>query len=87
MSTDRSRDTNTYGYVLCCDVCDYCGGISIIVLIIIVVLGCIAAGGAAFFFFYWNRKRGGRDEETVEDKEIESEDTSNDEHEISLDTY
>ncbi|CAO4367437.1 unnamed protein product [Caenorhabditis nigoni] len=73
MSTDRSNDKNTYGYVMCCDVCGYCGGIStwIIVLIILVILGCIAAGGVVFYFLYWKRKKGGRD-----GGEVESEDTS-----------
>ncbi|CAO4367439.1 unnamed protein product [Caenorhabditis nigoni] len=91
MSSSNSGNTNTAGYVSCCDVLDLCGsGMTtwIIVIIIIVILGCIAAGGAAFFFFYWNRKMGGRDEEAVEDKEIESEEcTSKSEHEISVDTY
>ncbi|PIC49063.1 hypothetical protein B9Z55_007797 [Caenorhabditis nigoni] len=83
MSTDRSSDTNTYGYVMCCDVCDYCGGIAtwIIVLIVIVILGCFAAGGTVFYFLYWKRKKGGRDGGEVE----ESEDTSKSEHGIIVD--
>ncbi|PIC49065.1 hypothetical protein B9Z55_007798 [Caenorhabditis nigoni] len=90
MNSDKGGDSNTLGYILCCDYGGYCGsGMSawVIVIIIIVILGCIAAGGAAFFFFYWNRKMGGRDEEEVEDKEIQSGDTSKSEHEISVDTY
>ncbi|ULU08470.1 hypothetical protein L3Y34_019576 [Caenorhabditis briggsae] len=92
MSSDKSSDTSTLGYISCCDLAEICGSGSgmatwIIVIIIIVILGCISAGGAAFFFFYWNRKMGGRDVEEVEEEMESEEDASKNEHEISVNTY
>ncbi|UMM20381.1 hypothetical protein L5515_015674 [Caenorhabditis briggsae] len=90
MSSDKSSDTSTLGYISCCDLAEICGsGMAtwIIVIIIIVILGCISAGGAAFFFFYWNRKMGGRDVEEVEEEMESEEDASKNEHEISVNTY
>ncbi|CAO4366717.1 unnamed protein product [Caenorhabditis nigoni] len=89
METDsyNNGETDTVGYLECCDMFSYCGGTSgwVIFLIILIVIGCLAAAGAAFWFFYWKRKMGGRDEE---EKEVESgEDTTKSGYDISVDTY
>ncbi|CAO4366704.1 unnamed protein product [Caenorhabditis nigoni] len=83
----NNGETDTVGYIGCCDIFGYCGGMSgwVIFLIILIVIGCLAAAGAAFWFFYWKRKMGGRDEE---EKEVESgEDTTKSGYDISVDTY
>ncbi|CAO4366715.1 unnamed protein product [Caenorhabditis nigoni] len=72
----KNGETETYGYHNCCEIHDFCGGMSgwVIFLIILIVIGCLAAAGAAFWFFYWKRKMGGREEE---EKGVESgEDTT-----------
>ncbi|CAO4366716.1 unnamed protein product [Caenorhabditis nigoni] len=88
METDsyNNGETDTLGYLRCCEMYGFCGGMSgwVIFLIILIVIGCLAAAGAAFWFFYWKRKRGGRD---GKEKETESgEDTTKSGYDISVDT-
>ncbi|PIC47977.1 hypothetical protein B9Z55_007131 [Caenorhabditis nigoni] len=83
----KNGESDTYGYSFCCDMLNFCGGMSgwVIFLIIVIVIGCLAAAGAAFYFFYWKRKMGGRDEE---EKEVESgEGSTKSGYDISVDTY
>ncbi|KAF1763820.1 hypothetical protein GCK72_003766 [Caenorhabditis remanei] len=82
--TDSYSDKDSFGYGVCCDIFDLCGGMSgwVILLIILIILLCLAGAAAAFYFFYYKRKMSGTDQE-----EIESADTVNSKHDISVETY
>ncbi|EFO96203.1 hypothetical protein CRE_14713 [Caenorhabditis remanei] len=95
----KSGDKDYFGYVTCCDMMAYCGGVGawVYVLIVIGILICLSGSAGAFFFFYFNRKRGGRDEEkdiessdnivnTGHDTSVETDKTKS-EQEISVETY
>ncbi|EFP11609.1 hypothetical protein CRE_28846 [Caenorhabditis remanei] len=81
--TDSYNDKESTGYGVCCDGLGLCGMSGwIIFLIIFIILLCLAGAAAAFYFFYYKRKMGGSDQE-----EIESADTVNSKHDISVDSY